>query len=41
MIVEHLNKAELHVNDLVVLHEDLRQFEKSHNLAAQNPLQGD
>ena len=37
MIVEHLNKAELHVTDLVVLQEDLRQFEKSHNLAAQNP----
>lgn len=37
MIVEHLEKAELHVNDLVILNEDLRQFEKLHNLAAQKP----
>jgi hypothetical protein len=37
MIVEHLDKVELCVSDLVILHEDLRQFEKLHNLAAQNP----
>jgi hypothetical protein len=37
MIIEHLDKAELHINDLVILNDDLRQFEKLHNLAAQNP----
>ena len=37
MIVEYLDKAELCVSDVVILHEDLRQFEKLHNLAAQNP----
>ncbi len=37
MIVEHLEKAELHLNDLVILNEDLRQFEKLRNLATQKP----
>ena len=37
LIVEHLDKVEMRNEDLVILSEDMRSFEKAHNLAASQP----
>lgn len=36
-IVEHLDKVEMRNEDLVILSEDMRHFEREHNLAASQP----
>lgn len=37
LIVEHLDKVEMRIEDLLILTEDMRSFEKAHNLAASKP----
>ncbi len=37
LIVEHLDKVEMRIEDLLILTEDMRSFEKAHNFAASQP----
>ena len=37
LIVEHLEKAELHRDDLVILNEDVERFEREYNLKPRKP----